>query len=86
MAQGTAKGLITSSSPYTDDTRAADVQFAIQLWIYTVFPLPSLHLLNYQQGSAPLTEVSSEHEAMMFSMKGFHLMSSTLPWWPQTLG
>ena len=33
-----------------------------------------------------LTDVSSEHEAMMLSMKGFHLMSSTLPWWPQTLG
>lgn len=28
---------------------------------------------------AQLTDVSSEHEAMILSMKGFHLMSSTLP-------
>lgn len=27
-----------------------------------------------------LTDVSSEQDAMMFSKKGFHLMSSTLPW------
>lgn len=33
-----------------------------------------------------LTEESSEQEAMMFSWKGFHLISSTLPWWPQTFG
>lgn len=32
------------------------------------------------------TEVSSEQDAIMFSKKGFHLMSSTLPWWPQTFG
>lgn len=31
-------------------------------------------------GTPLLTDVSSEHEAMMLSMKGFHLMSSTLPW------
>lgn len=33
-----------------------------------------------------LTEESSEQEAMMFSWKGFHLISNTLPWWPQTFG
>ena len=35
-----------------------------------------------KQGGGPflLTDVSSEHEAMMLSMNGFHLMSSTLPW------
>lgn len=33
-----------------------------------------------QPEALQLTEVSSEHDAMMFSMKGFHLMSSTLPW------
>jgi len=33
-----------------------------------------------------LTEESSEQDAIMLSWKGFHLMSSTLPWWPQTFG
>lgn len=37
-------------------------------------------------GRGLLTEVSSEQDAMMFSKKGFHLISSTLPWWPHTFG
>lgn len=39
-----------------------------------------------EQERRSLTEVSSEQDATMFSKKGFHLISSTLPWWPHTFG
>lgn len=52
----------------------------------TICPFLCAQDARSQPQVSPLTEVSSEQDAMMFSMKGFHLMSSTLPWWPHTLG
>lgn len=46
----------------------------------TICPFPCAQDARSQPQVSPLTEVSSEQDAMMFSMKGFHLMSSTLPW------
>lgn len=54
----------------------------LQRWLIRPLPMvPKLCILKAGGAwSLELTEVSSEHDAMMFSMKGFHLMSSTLPW------
>lgn len=52
--------------------------------------LPAATCLYSRENKSPFRNVqtvaSSEQEAMQKSLKGFHLMSITLPLWPDTLG
>lgn len=48
--------------------------FLTPVWIWSIFSMFTL------------TVASSEHDAIQKSLKGFHLMSSTLPLWPEIFG